>query len=147
MIDENRWKHTLAVARLMEGVAQQVGLDEQEMFTLGMLHDIGYEFGDGENHHIVGGDILKQQNYKYYEEVYYHGKANTGYESPALDLLNFADMHINRKGEYVTFEERLADIASRRGTDSPHYRNCSIVIEDLKKKGYGNLDFGQIFDN
>lgn len=59
-----------------------------------------------------------------------------GYESPALDLLNFADMHINKKGEYVSFADRLQDIANRRGKDSPHYKNCKVVIDGLLAKGF-----------
>lgn len=136
MIDENRLKHIVAVARLMKDNAEKYGLDAEDMFTLGLVHDIGYEFGGSEQHHTKGAEILEKQDYKYFKEVLYHGKPNTGYESPALDLLNFADMHINKLGEFVTYEDRLKDIADRRGYDSPHYRNCKIVIDNLKEKGY-----------
>jgi len=134
MIDEDRLKHILAVARLMKDNAEKLDLDKEEMFILGMLHDIGYEFGGSEMHHQVGAQILEKQNYKYYKEVLYHGKPNVNYSSPALDLLNFADMHINKKGEYVSFEDRLEDIKSRRGEDSPHYKNSKIIIDKLKEK-------------
>ena len=136
MIDENRLKHIMAVARLMKDNAEKHGLDAEEMFTLGLVHDIGYEFGGSEQHHTKGAEMLEKQNYKYFKEVLCHGKPNTGYESPALDLLNFADMHINKLGEFVTYEDRLKDIADRRGYNSPHYRNCKIVIDNLKEKGY-----------
>ena len=135
-IDENRAKHILAVARLMSKKAKDFGLDEKEMFTLGYLHDIGYEFGESEEHHIVGYKMLKQQEYKYANEVLHHGKPNTGYSSPALDLLNFADMKTNKLGEYVSFEERLEDIKTRRGESSPHYINSKAIIEDLKNKNF-----------
>ena len=134
MIDEDRNKHIFAVARLMKENAEKIGLDKQEMFTLGLLHDIGYEFGGSEEHHTVGAEILRKQNYKYYKEVLYHGKPNTGYSSKALDLLNFADMHIDKKGNFVSFEDRLEDIKSRRGEDSPHYKNSKAIIDELKKK-------------
>lgn len=134
MITEDRKKHIFAVALLMKENAERFGLDKEEMFTLGLLHDIGYEFGESEEHHILGAKVLQKQNYKYYKEVLYHGKPTTEYSSRALDLLNFADMHIDKKGHYVTFEERLADIANRRGKDSPHYKNCKKVIDDLKQK-------------
>lgn len=136
MIDEDRMKHILAVARLMKEKAEEVGLDPEEMFLLGMMHDVGYEFGGSEEHHLVGAGILEKQNYKYYLEVLFHGKPTTEYQSPALDLLNYADMHINKKGEYVTFEDRLQDIANRRGKDSPHYRNCRVIIEGLKSRNF-----------
>ncbi len=136
MIDEDRLKHIMAVARLMKEHAEEVGLDPEEMFTLGIMHDIGYEFGGSEQHHLVGARILEKQNYKYFLEVLYHGKPTEEYQSSALDLLNFADMHINKKGEYVSFEDRLDDIANRRGKDSPHYKNCKIIIDGLRSRGF-----------
>ena len=135
-IDESRAKHIMAVARLMKDKAKEFDLDEKEMFTLGFLHDIGYEFGGSEEHHTVGAEMLKQQNYKYYQEVLHHGKPNTGYTSKALDLLNYADMKTNKLGEYVGFEARLEDIKSRRGENSPHYINSKAIIEDLKSKNF-----------
>ena len=131
MITEDRINHIMAVARLMKDNAEKVGLDKQEMFTLGLLHDIGYEFGDSEEHHILGAEILKKQNYKYYKEVLYHGKPNTEFTSTAFDLLNYADMHIDKKGNFVSFENRLKDIAERRGEDSIPYINCKAIIDDL----------------
>ncbi|MBQ9790520.1 MAG: HD domain-containing protein [Clostridia bacterium] len=131
MIDENKLKHIIGVARLMKEKAYVLGLDETKMFTLGMVHDIGFEFGTSEEHHEIGYLILKNQGYEYALEVLYHGKPTDEYVSDALDLLNFADMHIDKKGNYVAFEERLEDIKARRGVDSPHYQNCKRVIENL----------------
>ena len=85
---------------------------------------------------VIHKKMLKQQEYKYANEVLHHGKPNTGYSSPALDLLNFADMKTNKLGEYVSFEERLEDIKTRRGENSPHYINSKAIIEDLKSKNF-----------
>lgn len=139
MIDENRIKHIMGVARLMKEKANIWGLDEKDMFTLGLLHDIGYEFGDSEEHHIIGGEMLKRQEYKYYKEVLYHGKPIDNYSSIELDLLNFADMSVDKLGNVVSFENRLEDIAKRRGYDSPHYKNCKIIIDGLILKGFKSL--------
>lgn len=136
MIDNERLKHIFEVARLMKDKAKILGLDEEEMFTLGLLHDIGYEFGDSEEHHIVGFQILEKQNYMYSKEVLYHGKPNSEYKSLALDLLNFADMHIDKKGNYVSFENRLEDIKNRRGEQSMAYINSKKVIEELLNKKF-----------
>jgi len=138
MIDDDRIKHIMAVARVMKDNAGSVGLDEEEMFTLGLLHDIGYEFGGSEEHHQVGAEMLKKQNYKYYKEVLYHGKPVKEYSSTALDLLNYADMHIDKKGNFVTFEDRLKDIENRRGKNSRPYINCEIIINNLIKKDFLN---------
>ena len=138
MIDNDRNSHIFAVARLMKEKAKDVGLDEEEMFTLGLLHDIGYEFGDSEEHHINGYNILKKQNYKYAKEVLYHGKPTDEYSSLALDLLNYADMHIDKKGNYVKYYDRLEDIKYRRGENSPHYQNSKKIIERLEKRQFLN---------
>ncbi len=110
--------------------------EKEEMFTLGLLHDIGYEFGDSEEHHIVGFQILEKQNYMYSKEVLYHGKPDCEYKSTALDLLNFADMHIDKKGNYISFEKRLEDIKSRRGEHSMAYINSKKVIDELINKRF-----------
>lgn len=131
MIDDDRLNHIISVARLMKDKAEELGLDKEEMFLLGFLHDIGYEFGDSEEHHIVGYQILEKQNYMYSKEVLYHGKPTDEYRSKALDLLNFADMHIDKKGNYVSFKNRLKDIKSRLGEHSMAYINSKKIIDDL----------------
>lgn len=136
MIDENKNKHIFAVARLMKDNAQKFGLNAEEMFTLGLLHDIGFEFGGSDNHHKKGYEILKSQNYKYAKEVLYHGIPTNEYSSDALNLLNFADMHIDKCGNYVSFEDRLLDIKTRRGENSPHYKNSKVIIDKLIKLGF-----------
>ena len=81
MIDENKLAHILAVARLMAEKAELVGLDRQEMFTLGLVHDIGFEFGGSETHHQIGAQLLKNQNYKYWQEVLHHGKPTQEFQT------------------------------------------------------------------
>ena len=134
MIDADRIQHIINVAHLMKDNATNLGLDAKEMYTLGLLHDIGYEFGSSEEHHTMGSDIMHKQGYAYYKEILYHGMPTQEYSSTALDLLNYADMRVDKKGNVVTFEERLQDIANRRGVDSPHYKNCKMVIAHLQEK-------------
>ena len=74
MITKNRLSHIIAVARLMKEKSKLLGKNNDyanEMFTLGMLHDIGYEF-DEKNHNIIGAKTLSQTKYKYSKEIYYH---------------------------------------------------------------------------
>jgi len=134
MIDNDKLNHIIGVARLMKDRAVDFGLDAEEMFTLGMLHDIGFEFGTSEEHHKIGYEILKSQGYKYATEVLYHGMPTSEYSSTALDLLNYADLHISKTGDYVPFSLRLEDIKNRRGENSKHYINCKMVIDGLKAK-------------
>lgn len=132
MINNERQKHILGVARFMKINAEKLGLNCDEMFTLGFLHDIGYEFDETLNHNKLGGTILKKQNYKYYNEVYYHGDISAPYTSKELDFLNFADMHIDNSGNYVSFDERLIEIGVRRGKNSDYYICSEILINKLK---------------
>ena len=66
-MDENRLKHSLAVGRKMIEIGRERDLNAnelQKLFILGYLHDIGYEFGKSTNHAKVGGEILRNSNYK-----------------------------------------------------------------------------------
>lgn len=136
MISKDRIQHILHVANLMKEKAESLGLDKEEMFTLGLLHDIGYEYTNNDEHRIIGFKILEKQNYKYAKEVLYHGKPNSEYSSKALDLLNYADMHIDNKGNYVSFEQRLEDIKNRRGVSSQAFTNSKLIIIELQNKKF-----------
>ena len=135
LFDYDRLKHSYAVAIKMMELGKKKNLsDEQlsELFILGYLHDIGYQFGFNENHNIIGGNILKKNNFKYWKEVYYHGILNSEYKSLYLDILNMADMMIDKYGNDVGFDKRIEDIRSRYGKDSIQYVNCVKLVNELK---------------
>ena len=111
-------------------------IELQELFLLGYLHDIGYEFATNENHNSIGGNLLKESNYKYWQEVYYHGIPNSEYKSLYLDILNTADMMIDKYGNDVGFDKRLEDIKKRYGEDSIQYVNCFKIVNELKGDNY-----------
>ncbi len=136
-MDYDRLKHSLAVARKMVSTGKNKGLSEeqlQELFILGYNYDIGYEFGTNENHSVIGGNILKQSNYKYWQEVYFHGGTDMQYHSLYLDILNMADMQIDKYGNDVGYDKRLEDIASRYGKLSTTYKNAEILISKLRSE-------------
>lgn len=140
MITLERMAHQLSVARrLVELAREQGGYSEEELrqlFVLGYLHDIGYEFAiDPDNHAQVGGEILTQSGFVYAREVANHGNPTSTYSSSALDLLNAADMQTSPSGEHVSYAERLQDIADRYGEDSLRYKNARTIIADLERKG------------
>ena len=141
-ISRDRILHSLTVANQMKEKAEELGWDEkkvQEMFVLGINHDIGYQFGDNANHNMIGGLILKEMGFKYYKEVMFHGVNGPEYKSKELDLLNWADMRTDGKGKRVTFEERLQDIANRRGKNSSAYIESEKMCKSLVKKGWEQL--------
>jgi HD superfamily phosphohydrolase YqeK len=135
MIEDNRYKHMRGVAELMYELAPEN--QKEDMFLLGLLHDIGYLFG-AKDHNLKGGKLLRQNGYRYWQEISAHGLPETDYQSAELDLLNAADMHIDGKGKRVTFAERLADIAERYGMQSPQYTMAEQMVKMLLEKGFSD---------
>ena len=135
-MDNDRLKHCYGVANKMVELGKEMKLSTdqlQELFILGYLHDIGYQFGTNENHNIIGGNILKENNYKYFKEVYYHGIPNSKYRSLYLDILNTADMMIDCFGNDIGFDKRLEDIKNRYGKDSIQYINSVKLVNELRR--------------
>jgi len=107
----------------------------QELFVLGYNHDIGYEIvEDVLKHNIVGGEMLKNSGYKFWREVYYHGEINIDYSSLYLDILNQADMQIDKFGNDVGYDKRLEDIKSRYGENAINYIKCKKIVEEIRNK-------------
>lgn len=134
-MNENRLKHSLAVAKKMMDIAKEENLSEEDIeicFIIGFNHDIGYQFTDNINHNKIGGTILKNSGFKYWKEIYYHGEINSTYKSIYLDILNKADMQIDSKGNDVGYDKRLEDIKERYGTNSDIYKKCLKLINTLK---------------
>lgn len=137
MITPSRWQHILGVARkCKEFVGKFKPCDNkfaEDMFLLGMLHDIGYEFMENNASHAhVGGEILKRVGYKYWKEVALHGNETVKNMSDELFILNCADMSIGPNGESFSFDERLEEIALRFGKDTDAYKKCGIEINNLR---------------
>ena len=143
MMDLDRMKHSLAVANKMVEIGKEDHLSDkklEELFLLGLVHDIGYRFGDNDNHSQVGGEILKKNGYLYWAEVFYHGQPDCEYTSYYLDILNLADNMIDRYGNDVGFDNRAKDIKSRYGENSIQYQNCIKIINKLTSKEENNYE-------
>ena len=142
MLDKDRLNHSFAVANKMIEIGKKFKLEEsdlQDLFILGYNHDIGYEFSiDNTEHNIIGGQILKNNGYKYWKEVYYHGNPNAEYNSLFLKILNMADMQIDKYGNDVGFDKRLEDIKNRYGEDSKPYIFSKQIVDSLKGEKYEN---------
>ena len=137
-MDLDRLKHSYSVAKKMQEIGKSKKLTQNEiddLFILGLNHDVGYEYEpNGINHNKIGGTILKNNNYKYWREIYNHGEIDVEYNSLFLDILNMADMQIDKFGNDVGFDNRLLDIKSRYGITSEVYKKCEKLINVLKGK-------------
>ena len=137
MMDNNRLNHSLAVAKKMVEIGKNYSLKYDELsdlYVLGFNHDIGYEYGNNSNHAHTGGKILKRNNYKYWKEIYYHGDINSEYTSLFLNILNEADMQIDKYGNDVGYIKRLEDIKKRYGENSTTYKNAKILVSKLRSE-------------
>lgn len=135
-MDEDRIKHSLAVASKMVEIAKKNNLNEEDIkncFVIGFNHDIGYEFCiDKMEHNKIGGEILKASGFKYWKEIYYHGEIDVEYESLYLKILNQADMQIDKYGNNVGYGRRLEDIKIRYGENSIVYNKCCKLVEKVR---------------
>ena len=137
MITQNRLQHILGVARKCKEYAIKFKPDDnkfaEDMFLLGIMHDLGYEFIESNaSHAAIGGEILKRNNYRYWQEVSLHGDETVENMSDELFILNCADMSTGPNGEDFTFDERLKEIAQRFGKDTNAYKKCVIEVAKLK---------------
>lgn len=136
-MDFDRLKHSFAVANKMVEIGKKYNLNEndlQDLFLLGYNHDIGYTLcSNNIEHNIVGGERLKENQYKYWKEVYYHGNPDCEYKSLFLKILNMADMQIDKYGNDVGYEKRLEDIKNRYGINSSQFINAVKIVDKLTK--------------
>lgn len=116
-IARSKSNHIIMVAEIMYTLALDYTKDidkAEEMYTLGYVHDIGYNIqGDGKQHAQIGGELLRKTGYKYWQEVSNHGLSDTDYRSKELYLLDIVDMSVTMQGKVVSFEDRLLEIQSR----------------------------------
>lgn len=137
MISESRWRHILGVARKAKILADKLKPNNvqyaEDMFLLGIMHDLGYEFIESNaSHAAIGGEILKRSGYQYWQEVTQHGDETVDDMTDELFILNCADMSTGPNGENFTFDERLEEIASRFGKDTDAYKKCVVEVEKLR---------------
>ena len=126
--------HSITVWKIMQQLALEKTWNQNyanDMFILWYLHDVGKQFWYTANHAKKGWEILCKSDYKYWQEVFYHGCADTEYTSLELDLLNIADMQVLQNWARVTVKERLEDIWKRYGLGSFQYKNSVKISEKL----------------
>jgi HD superfamily phosphodiesterase len=103
------------------------------MFTLGWLHDIGYEFSEKyKGHPSVSADLLRSIGLPEgaaLQAIEKHGHYVEN-KTDEWRILNMADMLIDSKGNPVTPTERLDGIKERYGEHSDQYLTaCDICYQ------------------
>lgn len=136
---EARFRHCYGVGRKMYEYAKNVyGWDEnhcREMYILGILHDQGYEFETSElKHDALLSSMLA--TYPYRNEIRYHNKYQSHYDTPEMRLMYYADCTVDGWGNSCTYEERLEDLKRRHGENSEAYLETVELIDHLKEWGF-----------
>lgn len=143
-IDENRLHHLLGVARACYSYGKEIFDWEEEksreMFLIGFLHDVGYEFvEDPIEHEEVGGSILKQLGFRYAQEIKSHGDPHSTFTSQELFILNLADLTVSHDGTPCTMQQRLDLVIQRYGENSIQakrlYEMINLVQNQAKEYG------------
>ena len=152
MITEDRLHHILEVARKMYQEGKSMGFDEdtcEMLFLCGWLHDVGYEFGDVKTHPEISANMISkiEDNKDIISAVEGHGES-VDYNIFSY-LLNFADLNVDSKGNAVTMDERIADIAARYGADSIAARKAidmKKMLQERKSFFQDKSEFDSRFD-
>ena len=129
-ISDGKILHCKRVAEIMYLIARDCcKFDEQtckEMYALGLVHDIGYlNIDDYSEHPAEGAAMLP--GYRYANIIMEHGEPDDACQSVAKKLLQFADMHVNPKGEIIPMMTRLCDIGDRYGVGSLEYNKAEKI--------------------
>lgn len=148
----NRYKmaHMIGVAEYMRERAKDYGLNPDVMYTVGLLHDIGYIKGRA-GHEEYGAEILSAVGMdediifaiRHHGENLYAVREAYGAEamSPEFVLTVEADMSVDAEGHRAGFDGRLRDIERRYGEDHIAAKtvkdNIAFIKEYQKEHGIG----------
>ena len=126
-IDDKKAVYYLGVAKKMKQLAEEAHPGDKEfaedMFLLGLVHEIAEEFTDYPSFfNGVGESILSRNGYKYAKEVGNYKIGCCHYKSEALNILNTALLMTSFDGKEITVKEKFDEIAgSIMGVNSQEY--------------------------
>jgi len=149
---QDRWAHTIGVAQRAEELSVTVGPAEREvLMAAAWLHDVGYSPGlcTIGFHPLDGAAYLHQHGWpdRICALVAHHSgalfiahalglhQAVDRYpheQSPVSDALTHADQTIGPEGQRVSLDERLAEVLTRHGGDSPHAKTQHLREPHLR---------------
>lgn len=140
---EMRYRHCYAVGRKMYDYARNV-LNRpenycRELFVLGNIHDMGYEFESTLNGHGLCLSEALKSSYKYSFALEAHSIESFENAKEELILLYWADATTKGDGTYCTYAERIEDLSKRYGPASKEVELQLKIVQFLKSKGYKDL--------
>lgn len=120
---KNLQKHSLAVAAIMEKLAQKLNKDEDKWFITGVLHDIDFDYTKDkpEKHGVMAMDIL--ENTEIEDDMKYAIKAHSG-NAPLKTALDKA----------LWAADPLSGLIVATALMMPEKKISVIKLKSLKKK-------------
>jgi len=141
VLSSERIAHMHGVAEYMYANAEKYGLDKEEMYVLGLLHDIGHLRGNY-NHEENGQALLHKMGFVYNWEILWHTISPQNYKlytpkedlPPSLILLLEANMKISLSGEEIDYDKKILEIANTYGLASEVYNMVEETIQWLEER-------------
>ena len=121
--------HSLAVANFMKSWAPAVGVNENDAWLIGYLHDIGYIL-DKEGHSVLGSDMLSQHSEYLADYVRRHDTTEPIRDNMEF-LLKLADLSVDGNGNFVGVISRIRSL--RLSSGSSYKRDVIYLQIDLLK--------------
>lgn len=141
LLNNNRLAHSIGVANFLYtyGLTHNYSAkDTQNLYLMGLLHDIGYlDNPSGANHAAKGSDILRRNGFhqKFTNCIRFHGKVPEKQPiSKNQKLLWLGDLCINHRGDFVGYHTRFQSISLRYKSDDRRYQNVKRIIDILEKE-------------
>ena len=121
MINDNRMKHMLGVARKMYNMTEGDESLKRKMWLIGFLHDVGYEWDESLRHGIESANLINEVFGKNDISIYIRNHGTPAIVDDVQDLLNYCDMTVDYDGTPCTIGQRLANI-EKRGKDTVYLK-------------------------
>lgn len=140
-IDGNRLLHSLGVAEYMHSKAKTYNLDPDEMYIIGILHDIGFinDYSTDHNYQEYGDKLLEKIGLTSEKGLIIRDiiKLNNSVPDFTMDwndeickiryLLYEADMRISSTGKLVDYDRRLQNLYEYYDDDDIFEKGKSII--------------------
>ena len=139
LLSDDKLKHSHGVAVRCYDLAKKYGLDEDSAlaaYCMGFLHDIGYAVPDPDitKHGQHGNHMLAcmlRHKSDILNAIREHGVG--AIDNIWARILNEADLSVDHKGDFVSFEDRIKSISERHGTDSTHTKHAVEMLDKIKQ--------------
>ena len=134
--NSNLRKHSLAVAKIMEKLAEKLNQDKEKWFIVGLLHDLDYEetIDNPSLHGIKSAEMLKD----FLDEESLHAIKSHNFENTKIEPKNLIDFAL-------IASDAISGLIVATALVMPSKKLEEVKLESLKKK-FKQKDFARKID-